>query len=92
MMIWRKLVFVVLGGACGLSAQSPNPLSAEVKWTYTTIKNNLTKLADKMPAEKYSYRPTRGRDFCAAYRSHRRRKHERLFRAQRRAQITGRSV
>ena len=55
---WRKLVVVVLGSACGLSAQSPNPLSAEVKWTYTTIKNNLTKLADKMPAEKYSFRPT----------------------------------
>jgi hypothetical protein len=58
MMIWRKLVFVVLGGAYGLSAQSPNPLSAEVKWTYTTIKNNLAKLADKMPADKYSFRPT----------------------------------
>ena len=55
---WRKLVLLVLGGACELSAQSPNPLSAEVKWTYTTIKNNLTKLADKMPAEKYSFRPT----------------------------------
>ena len=55
---WRKLVLVVLGGASGLSAQSPNPLSAEVRWIYTTIKNNLTKLADKMPAEKYSFRPT----------------------------------
>lgn len=41
-----------------LSAQSPNPLSAEVKWSYTSIKNNLLKLADKMPAEHYSFRPT----------------------------------
>jgi hypothetical protein len=54
----RKLVFVLFGGACALSAQSPNPLSAEVKWSYTSIKNSLTKLADKMPAEKYSFRPT----------------------------------
>ena len=55
---WGKLMLVVLVGACGLSAQSPNPLSTEVKWSYTTIKNNLTRLADKMPAEKYSFRPT----------------------------------
>jgi hypothetical protein len=41
-----------------LPAQSPNPLSAEVKFTYTTVKNNLLKLADKMPAEHYSFRPT----------------------------------
>jgi hypothetical protein len=54
----RKLMLVVLGGASALSAQSPNPLSAEVKWSYTTIKNNLLKLADKMPAENYSFRPT----------------------------------
>jgi hypothetical protein len=54
----RKLMLIVLGGACALPAQSPNPLSAEVKWMYGTIKNNLTKLADKMPAENYSFRPT----------------------------------
>jgi DinB superfamily len=55
---WRTFAFVVLGGACRLSAQSPNPLSAEVKWSYTSIKTNLMKLADKMPAEKYAFRPT----------------------------------
>jgi hypothetical protein len=54
----RKLMLVVLGGAWALPAQSPNPLSAEVKWSYTSIKNNLTKMADKMPAEDYSFRPT----------------------------------
>ena len=54
----HTLMFAVLAGAGGLSAQSSNPLSAEVKWSYTSIKNNLTKLADKMPAEKYSFRPT----------------------------------
>jgi hypothetical protein len=48
----------LLGGAYPLPAQAPNPLSAEVKWTYTSIKNNLMKLAEKMPAEDYSFRPT----------------------------------
>ena len=53
---------VMLGGllACTatLPAQTPNPLSAEVKWMYGTIRNNLLKLAEKMPAERYDFRPT----------------------------------
>jgi len=58
MMHFRKLLVVALCGGCALSAQSANPLSAEVRFTYSTIKTNLTKLADKMPADKYSYKPT----------------------------------
>ena len=54
---WLRLG-ALLGIACGLPAQTANPLSAEVKWTYTTIKNNLVKLAEKMPAENYTFRPT----------------------------------
>jgi hypothetical protein len=46
------------GGAAYAPAQTPNPLSAEVKWMYGTIKNNLLQLAEKMPAENYSLRPT----------------------------------
>jgi hypothetical protein len=53
-----NLPLVVLAGAGLLHAQSPNPLSAEVKWSYTSIKGNLLKLADKMPAENYAFRPT----------------------------------
>jgi DinB superfamily len=53
-----KLMLIVLGSTCGLPAQSHNPLSAEAKWSYGSIKTNLTKLADKMPAENYSFRPT----------------------------------
>ena len=49
---------LMLATAFTLSAQTPNPLSAEVKWTYGTIKNNLLKLAEKMPAENYAFRPT----------------------------------
>ena len=48
----------LLGGASELPAQAPSPLSAEVKWSYGSIKNNLLKLAEKMPAERYGFRPT----------------------------------
>ena len=41
-----------------LSAQSANPLSDEIRFMYSTIKTNLTKMAQKMPAEDYSFRPT----------------------------------
>jgi hypothetical protein len=50
------LTAVLLGGA--LAAQEQNPLSAEVKWSYGVIKNNLLKMAEKMPEEYYSFRPT----------------------------------
>ena len=54
----RFALGAVLGGVCALSAQTVNPLSAEVKWSYGSIKNNLLKLAEKMPAEDYTFRPT----------------------------------
>jgi hypothetical protein len=41
-----------------LSAQAPNPLSAEVKWSYKSIETNLLRLAEKMPADYYGFRPT----------------------------------
>ena len=53
-----KLVTLLIGAASMLPAQSANPLSSEVKWSYTSIKGNLLKLADRMPAEKYGFRPT----------------------------------
>jgi len=52
------LLGALLGSAGSLAAQTPDVLSAEVKWTYGTIKNNLVKLAEKMPAEYYTFRPT----------------------------------
>lgn len=51
-------LLLLIGTGCGLRAQSANPLSAEVRWSYNSIKNNLLKLAGKMPADKYGYRPT----------------------------------
>jgi len=52
------LPLLLMGGTSMLMAQSANPLSAEVRWSYNSIKNNLLKLADKMPEDKYSFRPT----------------------------------
>ena len=37
---------------------NPNPLSAELKQMYTGVKNNLTKMAEKMPEEHYGFKAT----------------------------------
>ena len=44
----------VLAFAC--MAQAQNPLSTETKQAYTGIKNNLTRAAEKMPEEAYSFK------------------------------------
>src|SRR5580704_2916058 len=44
------------GGA--LLAQSANGLVAEAKFPWTVVRDNLLKMADKMPAENYSFKPT----------------------------------
>src|SRR5215475_12627769 len=38
--------------------QNANPMSAELKQMYNGIKNNLTKMADKMPEENYGFKAT----------------------------------
>ena len=40
-----------------LHAQGPNPLTTEVKRSYMSIRNNLIKMAEKMPEEYYAFRP-----------------------------------
>jgi uncharacterized damage-inducible protein DinB len=51
-------VFIVMMAlAANLKAQS-NPISADTKQDYTSIKNILLKSADKMPEENYSFRTT----------------------------------
>ncbi len=48
------------GGQAGAAPQAPpaNPVSTEVKQMYTTIKNNMTKMAEKMPEEHYAFKAT----------------------------------
>ncbi|MBV9303115.1 MAG: DinB family protein [Acidobacteriaceae bacterium] len=38
--------------------RAENPLSAEVKQFYNSVKNNILKSADEMPAENYGFKPT----------------------------------
>jgi DinB superfamily len=53
-----RTLAIVLAGAGTLQAQMANPFSAELKQTYVQIKAKLTKMAQKMPEEDYSYKPT----------------------------------
>jgi hypothetical protein len=59
-MTCRAILILVAGivGASPLPAQKADPFSAEVKQMYDHVKNNLTKMAEKMPEESYSFKPT----------------------------------
>ena len=52
------ILALALAGA--LEAQTPaaNPLSTELKASYTRIKTNFIKAAEKMPEENYDFKPT----------------------------------
>src|SRR5271154_5643067 len=50
--------FLVFLSCCALPAQSPNPLVSEAKFPWTVVRDNLLKMAEKMPAENYGFRPT----------------------------------
>ena len=41
----------------GARAQGPGTLVQEARFTWTTVRGNLIKMADKMPEEYYGYRP-----------------------------------
>jgi hypothetical protein len=45
-----------LAGVCALQAQS-DPLSSEAKQAYNGIKNNLLRMADKVPEDQYAFQP-----------------------------------
>ena len=47
-----------LAAACALQAQAADPLSTEAKQAYAQIKNNITKMAESMPEENYSFKAT----------------------------------
>lgn len=59
---YTTLALVVLFAVAALAqtsqAPNPNPLSAEAKQMYTGVKNNLTKMAEKMPEEHYGFKAT----------------------------------
>ena len=49
---------MILVGTCAGYGQEGNPLSTQLKGSWTNIRNLLTKMVDKMPDENYRYKPT----------------------------------
>ncbi len=49
------ILALALAGA--LHAQTTNPLSTELKASYTRVKNNFIKAAEKMPEDQYDFKP-----------------------------------
>jgi hypothetical protein len=49
------LAFLCCGALC---AQTPNALVSEAKFPWTVVRDNLLKMAEKMPAENYGFKPT----------------------------------
>jgi DinB superfamily len=54
----RRSFFLTLFGCSALVAQAPNALVLEAKFPWTVVRDNLLKMAEKMPAENYSFKPT----------------------------------
>ena len=51
-------IFVLALLACGaLPAQNLNTLVSETRFQWTTVRDNLLQMAEKMPAENYSFQP-----------------------------------
>jgi hypothetical protein len=48
---------ILIAAACAMFAQT-NPVIAEQKAYYNRLKTNLTKAAEKMPEDAYSFKPT----------------------------------
>jgi hypothetical protein len=53
-----RLFFLALLGCRVLLAQGSNVLVSEAKFPWTVVRDNLLKMAEKMPAENYSFKPT----------------------------------
>jgi hypothetical protein len=57
MQFMRRFSFAALFSCCTLLAQAPNTLVSEAKFPWTVVRDNLLKMAEKMPAENYSFKP-----------------------------------
>lgn len=54
----RRFTFLAFLSFCTLSAQPQNSLVSEAKFPWTVVRDNLLKMAGKMPADNYSFKPT----------------------------------
>src|ERR1700722_12505528 len=48
---------IVLAVLAGVSLRAQNPLSDELRQSYSEVKNNILRSAEKMPEENYGFRP-----------------------------------
>ena len=55
---YTMMFAAVLSGACAIQAQAADALSMEAKQSYNQIKTNITKMAEGMPEENYSFKAT----------------------------------
>jgi hypothetical protein len=51
-------IVACIAGMGLLHAETPAPFLAEANQNYTIVKNNLMKMAEKMPDEHYGFKPT----------------------------------
>jgi hypothetical protein len=54
----RRSTFLAFLSCGSLLAQAANPLVSEARFPWTIVRDNLLKMATKMPAENYSFKPT----------------------------------
>jgi hypothetical protein len=52
------IIAALLAGACAVHAQDTNPISTNLKQSWTNIRDLLTKMAERMPDENYRFKPT----------------------------------
>jgi hypothetical protein len=53
-----RLFFLAVLGCFALPAQGPNTLVSEARFPWTVVRDNLIKMAEKMPVENYGFKPT----------------------------------
>jgi hypothetical protein len=53
----KRICLAAMVSLATAHAQSPSPIVNEARFSWTIVRTNLVKMADKMPAEFYSYRP-----------------------------------
>jgi hypothetical protein len=54
----KRICLAAVFSLAAAHAQSPSQLVNEARFPWTTVRTNLLKMAEKMPADFYSYRPT----------------------------------
>lgn len=58
MQVMHRYLLPALLSCAAAAAQAPNALVMEAKFPWTVVRDNLLKMAEKMPAENYSFKPT----------------------------------